>query len=611
MSLLRLCLWGLSLSLAVQGVHAASVEASPRMAMGVIVKLRDPQAGRSAASVVRLQAASLPQANAATMRARLALAATRQHVGFRAQKDTAFGAQVLHQGRPVTLAQAQADAARLRQDPDVEWAIPNELARPASVTLNDPDYPLQTWLQARDALSGRMAVANFPLAWDALSGRPVTPVVVAVLDTGILPAPDLDGRLLPGYDFVSEVEYAGDGNGVDPDPTDPGMDPALMPTDPQLACPLSSTSWHGLGVSAILAASTGNALNGAGALAALSGPVVLPVRVSGLCGAQISDIIEGMLWSAGVNYNGSPARNLHPARVINLSFGGDGSCADTGTGARDAAWLYRQTIATLKSQGVLVVASAGNGDDATGLGRSTPTRPANCAGVLAVTGLNERGYKARYANLLSSDGVQSFGVAVASGDVTQVGAQTTISDSGIVTLSNLNQPGQAPLYGAVNMAGTSVAAPQVAAVAALMLAANPDLSVDELLWALTHRVASFPTVAETGLPACMPGLEQQGNCTCTADTCGAGMLDAESAVAWALDRVGQGSSSGGVNLSANATACYFTPSREVGGTACATSSSSQGGGGGGGGSLALGEVLALGALGLWVGWRRRFRGGRR
>ncbi|MFX7540897.1 S8 family serine peptidase, partial [Acinetobacter baumannii] len=82
--------------------------------------------------------------------------------------------------------------------------------------------------------------------------------------------------------------------------------------------------------------------------------VVLPVRIGGTCGALVSDIIEGMLWAAGVDYQGSPARNPNPARVINLSFGSVGDCQSGGTGDT----LYRQTVATLRTKGTVVVASA-------------------------------------------------------------------------------------------------------------------------------------------------------------------------------------------------------------------------------------------------------------
>lgn len=426
LSLLLLLILGMSGEMV-----AAAAEAQPRQAMGLIVKLKGQDGVGASRSLVRLQAAAAPSSSAQEMRLRLSAAAQRQRVSFLQRKSTAFAAHVIHNGHPVPIEQAEAEAARLRQDPDVEWVIVNEMIRPASISLDDPGYGLQTWLQTRDPEAGRTAVANFPPAWAALANRALSPVVVAVLDSGILAAPDLDGRLLQGYDFVSETTYSGDGDGVDPDPSDPGL--GVVPPS---GC-AESEAWHGLSVAALLGASTGNMLDGAGALAPLPGPVVLPVRVGGLCGAMVSDIIEGMLWAAGVDYHGSPARNVHPARIINLSYGGDGSCADLGTGAHDVGWLYRQTIATLKSQGVLVVASAGNGDASTGLGHWGVTRPANCAGVLAVTGLNHRGYKASYANLMRVDSVQSFGVAVASGDVARDRfGNNVLADPGVVTLRN-------------------------------------------------------------------------------------------------------------------------------------------------------------------------------
>ncbi|HEX5357521.1 MAG TPA: S8 family serine peptidase [Aquabacterium sp.] len=577
-----------------------AAQAQPSLAMGLIVKLKGQDAAVAGQSLVRLQAAAMPAANAQDLRARLSAAAQRQRVSFLMRKPTAFAAQVIHNGHPVPVAQAEAEAARLRKDPDVEWVIVNEMARPASVNVDDPGYGIQTWLQTRDAAIGRVAVANFPPAWEALSNRTLSPVVVAVLDTGILHAPDLDGRLLPGYDFVSELAYSGDGNGVDADPTDPGEDIMKVPEALRDGCPVSPVSWHGLSVTAMLAATTGNMVDGAGALAPLPGPLVLPVRVGGMCGAMVSDIIEGMLWAAGVDYNGSPARNLHPARVINLSFGGDGSCADTGSGAHDASWLYRQTIATLKSQGVLVVASAGNGDASSGLGLWGATRPANCAGVLAVTGLNERGYKARYANLMQTDGIQSFGVAVASGDID---ANDVLTDSGIVTLTNTGVGNASSYFELRRMVGTSLASPVVAGVAALMLAADPTLTVDDLLWGLTHKTAGFPDVTALGMQTCVSGSGGQGNCGCTTQTCGAGMLDAELAVNWAISHAGQGGSA--TPSTSTQSACYFNPSRGGGSDACTQASSS------GGGAMSWLSLLALACCALAMTWMRPLKAGRR
>ncbi len=47
-------------------------------------------------------------------------------------------------------------------------------------------------------------------------------MVVAVLDTGTLPHPDLSGKLLAGYDFISSTTISNDNDGRDSDATDAG-----------------------------------------------------------------------------------------------------------------------------------------------------------------------------------------------------------------------------------------------------------------------------------------------------------------------------------------------------------------------------------------------------
>jgi hypothetical protein len=53
---------------------------------------------------------------------------------------------------------------------------------------------------------------------------------------------------------------------------------------------------------------------------------VLPVRVLGKCGGYDSDILAGMRWAAGLSVPGEPG-NPYPARVVNLSLGGEGACS--------------------------------------------------------------------------------------------------------------------------------------------------------------------------------------------------------------------------------------------------------------------------------------------
>lgn len=577
--------------------HAASQWAS-----GVIVKLRDTASmGGGSGAVAHPSALSFE--SKVRLASRLGALALRQQVPFVSHRATAFAAQVLRADHPIPLSEARAQAQRLRQDPEVEWAIPNEIEPAAAIgSSGDPGLFLQTWLQARDV--GLRGVADIPKAWEAMATLTLTPPVVAVLDTGVLPHPDLSGRYWPGYDFVSVVEYARDGDGLDPDATDPGDWLTSQERSSNLPvygdCEVHNSDWHGLAIAGMLAANTGNGQYGGGILAPLNGPVILPVRVAGNCGAEVSDIIEGMLWSAGIAYQGSPAVNPHPARIINLSFGGDGGCDDTGI--RDVAWLYRQTIAALKEHGTLVIASAGNGNDQGAL--TTPTRPASCPGVLAVTALHEQGFKASYANLIDSSRYQ--GLAVDGGDVPQTPWETT----GIYTTSN-GSPQQADpaQYNMAYVAGTSFSAPTVAGVAALMLAVDPYLSVDELVNGLLSTALPHISAADAAawgmpdLPTCVAGVAMQ-RCYCTTSTCGAGRLDAEGAIQYAQAQLAA-HPHGTTAWQSGGSVDYFEPGRMQASSVTDPTVSQTGGGGGGALDSASLAVLAL-CLGLTlIGGGRR------
>ncbi|MBP8191325.1 MAG: S8 family serine peptidase [Aquabacterium sp.] len=580
----------------------AQLPASGRWANGVIVKLKSQVGSTVAAKGARAQASTLSFESSTRVRSRLSGLALRQRVAMAGHRSTAFAAHVLHGPRVTSLTEAEAQAARLRRDPDVEWAIPNAIEKPATFAgTSDPYLSSQRWLGERGL--NTQGVAGISAAWDRLDLRatPLNPVVVALLDTGTLPHPDLAGRFLPGYDFVSVAEYSRDHDGLDADPTDPGS----WLTEPERRtssalygdCDAHDSTWHGLAIAGMLAANTNNGEWGAGILAPLQGPVILPVRVAGTCGAEVSDIVEGMLWAAGVPYQGSPAMNPHPARVVNLSFGGDGTCADTGS--HDVGWLYRQTVATLKSRGVLVVASAGNGGDNGGL--AEPTRPASCAGVLAVTALHERGFKASYANLVGGTGAPAL--AVIGGD------ENTLSSwgGGILTTYNsgLTVPNPSG-YGLEEMIGTSFSAPIVAGVAALMLAVDPHLTVDELVNGLTSTATPHLSSADRSiwplpdLPQCEPG-QAMAQCYCTNTTCGAGRLDADAAVAFAIDHAQQFPSGSGSSGPASLDAAFFTPTR-VQSTNVSRPSS-----GGGGGAL---DPSSLAVLALMM-WLTLIGGGRR
>ena len=553
-------------------------------ARGWIVKLKEtkPQ------PVVRLAAAAVPSDGPSGQRLRLWQAAQRQRVVMDDHRPTAFGAQVMRAGRVLTLAEAEAQAERLRADPDVEWVVVNAIERQAATTnvlsVTDPFYPSQTWLASRTA--GRAGVANFPAAWLSVAApRPTSPVAVAVLDTGILSeTTELDARILPGYDFISESAYARDGNGRDPNPRDEGdwMDASTRASSPLLfpdVCTDGDSSWHGTAIAAMLVAGVNNGVRGTGLLAPFPDVQVLPVRVGGACGADRVDILEGMLWAAGVPFTGSPTLNPNPAKVISLSFGGDDACTEN-TG-------YPRVIRQLEQAQVLLVASAGNGGD-NGLGETSPTVPASCPGVMAVTALNQRGHKATYGNFVRTDNGR-WGLAVAAGDVS---TSNQLLDDGVVTLVNDGTTSPSSNFSMGALAGTSFAAPQVAGVAAMVWALDETLSVNQVRSILVNSARAWSVVNDelTGfnLPVCSSS--QRGACRCSDETCGSGVLDAAAAVDAALNPA--------------------SPLRQE---VTNVSSGGSSGGGGGGGALSwpwLAGLAALWVIGAVTGRRAGFRTGR-
>jgi serine protease len=609
---------------------AWAADAPERMARGLIVKFKDG----STTSVVRKQGCLLPN-DAASRKAALsnslgrlqawARVARRHRIDPMDFKATACGAHVIGHKHWLSVQQAQAEAATLRQDPDVEWVIPNEVLRPMSlapsVITNDPKYSLQTWLHGVGA-SGLDGVGNIEAAWTTMVGRLLSPVVVAVLDSGILSTPEFDGRLvLPSYDFVSNSAYSSDGDGQDSDPTDPGFDP--NPDPEHVKCNTVYNAYHGMTVTSMLASRTGNSAYGGSVLAplpdydAMTYPGgVLAVRVGGICGADTKDIVEGMLWAAGVNYPGAPAPNPHPAQVISISYGGDSPCDDAAAAnPTQAAWLYRQAIDLLKGlnqgHGTLVVASAGNGakdpsNNLQNLGNAAATMPANCPGVLAVTSLNTRGYKARYANLLdgtiaSTTGL--YGVAVAGGDETG----DAWHDDGIFTMVNLTadpqNPQAMPVLGIGQRQGTSYAAPTVAGIAALMLAVDPTLTTQNLLDMLTNTARDFTPFG--GLPTCVAASSTtRGTCTCTKQTCGAGVVDADAAIQVAMTHADNNPP--GTLPPVRGTSAYAS---FINANAGQTGNPDNKQSGGGGGADAASLAVLLMALLAFVG--RRLRSGRR
>lgn len=237
---------------------------------------------------------------------------------------------------------------------------------------NDPYFPLQ-W-----DLGGGYGV-DAAAAWDTTLGDPS--IVVAVIDTGIVTHPDLAGRTVAGYDFISDALVANDGDGRDADPADPGdwITAAESANGYFKGCPVTNSSWHGSHVAGTIVATANNATGIAGIA---PGARVAPIRVLGKCGGYLSDVAAAIRWAAGGTVPGVPS-NPTPARIANLSLSGPAACDPT---MQDAV-----TYAT--NAGTLVVAAAGN----SAIDASNAV-PANCAGALAVASTTSAGLRSSFSN---------------------------------------------------------------------------------------------------------------------------------------------------------------------------------------------------------------------
>lgn len=368
----------------------------------------------------------------------------------------ALGMRTVELSEPVSESTAEALADKLEADPRVAWAEPDVIVEAPSYPALGPNDPYfrsaQMWnLTSANGIRAREA-------WAVTTGVP--DVVVAVIDTGIVRHPDLDRNVVSGYDMVSDLSLAVDGNGRDPDASDPGYG-----------------GWHGTHVAGTIAAVTDNGIGVSGVAPNVR---VQSVRVLGRGGGRLSDVVAGIIWASGGTVAGVPA-NPTPAKVLNLSLGGGGSCSSSSS--------FQTAINAAVARGSVVVVAAGNSNMNAAL-----ESPASCQNVVTVASADPNGVRSRFSN---------FGAAV---EIAAPGEQiwSTI-DSGY------SAP-VAPSY--AQYAGTSMAAPHVAGVVALMRSKFPSMTPVEVMNRIADKTYSTPF--------------PRGSCdpTDATKTCGAGLLNA-------------------------------------------------------------------------------------
>lgn len=335
---------------------------------------------------------------------------------------------------------------------------------------NDPRF-IEQWNLFEDK-----GGSNLPGAWSLSSGEGV---VVAVIDSGVRHHADLKANLLPGYDFIAHLADGNDGDGRDADPRDPGD---WRTEDTCSGQPARNSTWHGTVVAGIVGAVSNNNRDIAGVAPKAK---LLPARVIGRCGARDQDVADAIRWSVGGQVGGVP-ENPTPAQVINLSFDAIGTCAPP----------IQRAIDIANTKGAVVVTIAGNsGADA------SKVYPANCKGVVVVAATNRQGGKTDYTNTGDVVSLAAPGGVCA-------GNPPLCGSDGVMSTSNTGDTDPASDFVQYE-SGTSVAAPQVAGVVALMKELRPSLTPEEARSILVNTAREF-----------------NKNC----NGCGSGILDGTAAV---------------------------------------------------------------------------------
>ncbi|MEO0451626.1 MAG: S8 family peptidase [Pseudomonadota bacterium] len=386
---------------------------------------------------------------------------------------------------------------------------PGQAELPVMVTPNDPLFGLQWHYKSQGSGANESeGGAGFVDFWTDQDNQGSSEVVVAVVDTGLqMDHPDIVGsaNVVAGWDMVSDIEVANDGNSRDSDPNDPGD-----------VCPernVFSNTYHGTHVAGIIGAGSTN--NSDGVAGGAWNVKIVPVRALGKCGGKLSDINDAIRWAAGTipefDELGEEVWNENPADIINLSLGLFKTCPAS----------MQDAINSVTERGVVVVVAAGN--------RSVPTQffaPAGCENVVTVAGGDARGFLAPYSN---------YGDAV---DVLAPGGDLTRDDDGdgnpdgvlsTKTAENCADPltgtSVETCYYAYEQ-GTSMATPHVAAALALIKSKRPELNSEQLVSTLMSGVSSIPQNQCTGLctqfPGAVPTAEDEDVCL---RPCGSGLLN--------------------------------------------------------------------------------------
>ncbi len=307
--------------------------------------------------------------------------------------------------------------------------------------VDDPLYATGQW-----ALQRIHAARAWQLAYtSAAFGGETRPVIVSVLDSGIDPTQaDFKGRLLPGKNYEPNTDTNGDG--------------FVGGGDEIVASDVRDFFGHGTHVAGVIAAGLNDGVGMAGVAPTVK---IDPRRVLGNTGGGRFDRIARAIIEA----------TDAGAHVINMSFEAPATSQNI---------TLRNAIAYAANQGVLLVAAAGNNG-------SGVMYPANQPEVIAVGALTLNDSRALYSN----EGPE-LEISAPGGDKTNP-VLSTWSKQATTTRCETVSASAGGVY--CGIYGTSMAAPVVAGVAALLFSLDPDLSAAQARTILRQSAAPLPELA--------------------------------------------------------------------------------------------------------------------
>lgn len=317
----------------------------------------------------------------------------------------------------------------IKKDSNVEYAEPiyirNALelfatnpkeSKTVAQSVYDPNDPYYQWGEQLG-----LDEINVTDAWKKVSYEERGNITIAIIDTGIdLDHPDLQKNITEGYDFIKD-EAINDGyvEVVDDD--------------------------HGTHVAGIAAAISDN---GEGIAGVAGGVKIMPLRVIGSQGATSQDIGDAIKWAAD-----------HNADVINMSLGGEGY----------SQYEY-EAVQYALGKGVTIIAATGNesnhwikyenGDMDYEEGQERYFSSVH--------------YPAAYSGVIGVGAVTTYNSETPIiADFSNIGAKVDVVAPGVGIYSTVPDD-----Y--TSMSGTSMATPFVSGLAALILAANNDLTPEQV-----------------------------------------------------------------------------------------------------------------------------------